>query len=105
MTLRKTLLLTGILVGLAFCAGSATAQSDLEAAQTDSIVNAFYLLQFDMRVAEAKAGAHAQLDSLRIVDLQLQLKEARLQRYRDLGVFGVAVVVAGLIFWAGSRAD
>lgn len=90
--------------GLACCGGSATAQSDLEAAQTDSIVNAFYLLQFDMRVAEAKATAHSQIDSLRIADLNQQLRDARMQRYRDLGMFGVAVVVAGLIFWAGGRA-
>lgn len=101
-----TLVLTGALSVLVFCDGRASeAQpTDLETAQTDSIVDAFYLLQFDFKVAEARHLARAQMDSLRIVDINAQLQESRKQRYRDMAVFGISVVTAGLIFYLGGRA-
>jgi hypothetical protein len=105
------ILLPLIVSGLTlFSSGSATGQTtaSLSPAQTDSIVNAFFLLQFDMKVDAASARAHAKIDSVRIADLEWLTadlrKEAGRQRVRDLITFGVAVAVAGTIYYLGGRA-
>jgi hypothetical protein len=67
-------------------------------------MDAFYLLKYDYEVLGARMASEAKMDSLRIADIQAQLLDARKQRYRDLGVFGIAVVTAGLIFYLGGRA-
>ena len=100
-----TLALALLLSVLAYSSGHAQEgpPNDLEAAQVDSIVDAFYLLKFDFRVAEARYTASAKMDSLRIADVVTQLGEAKKQRYKDMAVFGIAVVTAGLIFYLGGR--
>ena len=100
-----TLALAGLLSVLGYSGGHAAgAQSPTAEAENDSIVDAFYLLKFDYDVLMAGKTAQAKMDSLRIADIRAQLTDARKQRYRDLGVFGIAVVTAGLIFYLGGRA-
>ena len=91
---------------LAYSSGHAQGEPGSVAAdaQVDSIVDAFYLLQYDFRVAEARHTANAKMDSLRISDVVAQLSDAKKQRYKDMAVFGIAVVTAGLIFYLGGRA-
>jgi hypothetical protein len=90
---------------LGYSGGHASeAQSPTIEAENDSIVDAFYLLKFDYEVLGARMASESKMDSLRIADIQAQLMDARKQRYRDLGVFGIAVVTAGLIFYLGGRA-
>lgn len=99
----QALALSGLLLSLP---GTASAQqaSELSVAQQDSVMNAFFLLQFDMKVAEAKWSARASVDSLHIADLKWDLQDARKQRYRDMLVFGIAAAAAGVIFYLGGRA-
>ena len=90
---------------LVFCGGTDSVAQPSAAAETDSIVDAFYLLQFDYRVDQARWTARAEMDSLRIADVVRQVELERKQRKREMVVMGVSVVVAGVIYWLGGMAS
>ena len=90
---------------LVCCGGTESVAQPSAAAEADSIVDAFYLLQFDYRVDQARWTARAEMDSLRIADVVRQVELERKQRKREMVVMGVSIVVAGVIFWLGGVAS
>lgn len=90
---------------LVCCGGTESAAQPSAAAEADSIVDAFYLLQFDYRVDQARWAARAEMDSLRIADVVRQVELERKQRKREMVVMGVSIIVAGVIFWLGGVAS
>lgn len=96
-----TLALALLLSVLAFSSGRASgvpAETSADA-QTDSIVDAFYLLQFDFRVAEARHQAAAKMDSLLLVAANDRLLEYKDQLKRDRFTAAGGALVAVLIMW------
>ena len=94
-----------LLAALVCCGGTDSVAQPSAAAETDSIVDAFYLLQFDYRVEKARWLARGDMDSLRIADVMRQVELERKQRKREVIVMGVSVIVAGVIFWLGGMAS
>lgn len=90
---------------LVCCGGTDSAAQTSATAEADSIVDAFYLLQFDYRVDQARWAARAEMDSLRIADVVRQVELERKQRKREMVVMGVSIIVAGVIFWLGGVAS
>lgn len=86
------------------CGGTDSVAQPSATAECDSVVDAFFTLQFDYRVDKARWFARAQMDSLRISDVVRQVELERKQRKREMVVTGVAVIIAGVIFWLGGEA-
>lgn len=86
------------------CGGTGSVAQESAAAECDSVADAFFLLQYDYRVDQARWTARAQMDSLRIADVVRQVELERKQRKREMVVTGVAVIIAGVIFWLGGEA-
>lgn len=104
-TWRGTFLPPLLLSVLLCCGGTESVAQESAAAECDSITDAFFLLQYDYRVDQARWFAKAHMDSLRIADVVRQVELERKQRKREMVVMGVSVIVAGVIFWLGGAAS
>lgn len=94
-----------LLSGLLCFGGTESVAQESAAAECDSVADAFFLLQFDYRVDQARWAARAEMDSLRIADVVKQVELERKQRRRETIVMGLSVIVAGVIFWLGGAAS
>ena len=88
-------------------ASSASAQ--ISEAQVDSLTSAYYLLQFDYDLLEAKSMSAARMDSLQLAVVVKSyegiLAAEKSKRKRTLWTIGITAVVTGTLYHLSRTID
>lgn len=90
--------------GLVFSAGDAIGE-EMATAETDSIYDAFFLLQYDFDLYKAKSEAMSEMDKIRFERMETfltrQIDDERSRRYRGYLIIGISAVTAGVLMYLG----